>query len=60
MFANAGYDKTSVRDIAAGAGVDPALIRHYFGSKVELFRATMGWPLCTGAGCRADRRGRSR
>jgi AcrR family transcriptional regulator len=44
MFANAGYDKTSVRDIAAGAGVDPALIRHYFGSKVELFRATMGWP----------------
>jgi AcrR family transcriptional regulator len=44
MFADAGYDKTSVRDIAAGAGVDPALIRHYFGSKVELFRATMGWP----------------
>jgi AcrR family transcriptional regulator len=44
MFADAGYDKTSVRDIAAGAGVDPALIRHYFGSKAELFRATMGWP----------------
>jgi AcrR family transcriptional regulator len=44
MFADAGYDKTSVREIAAGAGVDPALIRHYFGSKVELFRATMGWP----------------
>jgi AcrR family transcriptional regulator len=44
MFADAGYDKTSLRDIAAGAGVDPALIRHYFGSKVELFRATMGWP----------------
>src|ERR687884_1616275 len=44
MFADAGYDKTSVRDIAAAAGVDPALIRHYFGSKAELFRATMGWP----------------
>jgi AcrR family transcriptional regulator len=44
MFADAGYDKTSVRDIAAGAGVDPALIRHYFGTKGELFRATMGWP----------------
>jgi AcrR family transcriptional regulator len=44
MFADAGYDKTSVRDIAAGAGVDPALIRHYFGSKAELFRTTMGWP----------------
>lgn len=44
LFANSGYDKTSVRDIAAGAGVDPALIRHYFGSKAGLFRSTMGWP----------------
>ena len=44
LFADAGYDQTSVRDIAAAAGVDPAMIRHYFGSKVELFRATMGWP----------------
>ncbi|OIN79475.1 TetR/AcrR family transcriptional regulator [Mycobacterium malmoense] len=44
LFADSGYDKTSVRDIAAGSGVDPALIRHYFGSKAELFRSTMGWP----------------
>ena len=44
LFADAGYDKTSVRDVAAAAGVDPAMIRHYFGSKAELFRATMGWP----------------
>lgn len=44
LFADSGYDKTSVRDIAAAAGVDPALIRHYFGSKAELFRSTMGWP----------------
>jgi AcrR family transcriptional regulator len=44
MFAETGYDKTSVRDIAAAAGVDPAMIRHYFGTKAELFRATMGWP----------------
>jgi AcrR family transcriptional regulator len=44
MFADAGYDKTTVRDLAAAAGVDPAMIRHYFGSKAELFRATMGWP----------------
>src|SRR5690242_10617891 len=44
MFAERGYDKTSVRDIATASGVDPAMIRHYFGSKVELFRATMGWP----------------
>ena len=44
LFADTGYDKTSVRDVAAAAGVDPAMIRHYFGSKAELFRATMGWP----------------
>jgi len=44
MFADAGFDKTSVRELAAAAGVDPAMIRHYFGSKAELFRATMGWP----------------
>ncbi|ONM46230.1 TetR family transcriptional regulator [Nocardia donostiensis] len=43
-FAATGYDKTTVRRIAADAGVDPALIRHYFGSKAGLFRATMGWP----------------
>src|SRR6476646_4075772 len=43
-FADGGYDKTTVRQVAAAAGVDPALIRHYFGSKAELFRATMGWP----------------
>jgi AcrR family transcriptional regulator len=44
LFAEAGYDKTSVRDVAAAAKVDPAMIRHYFGGKAELFRATMGWP----------------
>ena len=44
MFADAGFDRTSVRDVAAAAGVDPAMIRHYFGNKAELFRATMGWP----------------
>jgi AcrR family transcriptional regulator len=44
LFADAGFDRTSVRDVAAAAGVDPAMIRHYFGNKAELFRATMGWP----------------
>ncbi|RMI31377.1 TetR/AcrR family transcriptional regulator [Nocardia stercoris] len=44
LFADNGYDRTSVRDIATAAGVDPALIRHYFGNKDGLFRATMGWP----------------
>ena len=44
LFADAGFDRTSVRDVAAVANVDPAMIRHYFGNKAELFRATMGWP----------------
>ncbi|MEU0204469.1 MULTISPECIES: TetR family transcriptional regulator [unclassified Streptomyces] len=36
-FALRGYDATSVRDIARDAGVDPALIFRYFGSKEQLF-----------------------
>lgn len=44
LFSQRGYDKTSLRDIAAEAQVDTALIRHYFGTKADLFRTTIGWP----------------
>lgn len=44
LFSERGYDKTSLRDIAADARVDTALIRHYFGTKADLFRTTIGWP----------------
>lgn len=37
MFADRGYDATSVRAIARQAGVDPGLVRHFFGSKEKLF-----------------------
>lgn len=37
MFADRGFASTSVRAIAKQAEVDPALIRHFFGSKEELF-----------------------
>lgn len=37
MFADRGYDATSVRAIARQAGVDPGLVRHFFGSKQKLF-----------------------
>jgi AcrR family transcriptional regulator len=37
LFAERGYDRTSMRAVAAAAGVDPALIAHYFGSKQRLF-----------------------
>ena len=41
LFAEHGYDGASVRAIAASAGVDPALVRHYFGDKAGLFTATV-------------------
>jgi AcrR family transcriptional regulator len=41
-FVADGYDRTSLRGIAARAGVDPALIHHYFvGGKAELFAESM-------------------
>ncbi|MER5889178.1 TetR family transcriptional regulator [Streptomyces sp. NPDC001941] len=40
-FAARGYDKTSVRGIAKAAGVDPALVHHYFGTKDEVFEAAI-------------------
>ena len=43
-FAAGGYDGSSLRSIAAEAGVDPAVVVHFFGSKEGLFRAAVGWP----------------
>lgn len=40
-FAERGYDKTSVRGIARAAGVDAALVHHYFGTKDEVFAAAV-------------------
>lgn len=44
-FSTNGYQGTSLRSIAAHAGVDVALIAHYFGGKESLFIATMELPL---------------
>ncbi|WP_231569477.1 TetR family transcriptional regulator [Prescottella defluvii] len=41
LFAEQGYAATGVRDIARQAGVDPALVIRYFGSKEKLFVRTM-------------------
>jgi AcrR family transcriptional regulator len=43
-FADAGYDATSIRAVAADAGVDPAVVMHFFDSKEGLFQAVVGWP----------------
>ena len=37
QFAELGFDRTSIRSIAAQAGVDPALVKHFFGTKSQLF-----------------------
>jgi AcrR family transcriptional regulator len=37
LFAQKGFEGTSVREIAAGADVNPAMISYYFGSKEKLF-----------------------
>jgi AcrR family transcriptional regulator len=47
-FAEKGYDKASIRGIAADAGVDPALVHHYFGTKEKLFLATINAPINPG------------
>jgi AcrR family transcriptional regulator len=39
LFAEKGYEGTSVRDIALAAGVNVAMISYYFGSKEKLFEA---------------------
>lgn len=44
-FAEAGYDGATMRAIAARADVDAALVHHYFGSKADLFGATVDTPI---------------
>lgn len=44
QFAESGYDGTSLRGIAAEAGVTSPLIVHFFGSKANLLIETVGWP----------------
>ncbi|MBQ1444459.1 MAG: TetR family transcriptional regulator [Renibacterium sp.] len=44
-FAQEGFDAVSLRQIARDAGVDAALVHHYFGSKDELFAACVALPM---------------
>jgi AcrR family transcriptional regulator len=44
-FAALGYDRTSMRQVALAAGVDPALVAHYFGTKLDLFLAVVELPI---------------
>ena len=43
QFAQAGFERTTIRGVAAQAGVDPALVMQYFGNKEGLFAAATRW-----------------
>jgi AcrR family transcriptional regulator len=45
LFAERGFDRTSIRAVAAEAGVDPALVHHYFGTKQRLFVEAVDFPI---------------
>lgn len=45
LFATSGHSGTSVRAVAAAAGVDAALVHHYFGTKDDLFVAALELPV---------------
>ena len=41
LFSEKGYDRTTVREVGQQAGVDPAMIARYFGSKAALYLASL-------------------
>jgi len=43
-FAEHGYDGATIRGIAADAGVDPALVHHFYGAKERLFAEALRFP----------------
>lgn len=45
LFARNGIGNTSIRAVAADAGVDSALVHHYFGTKEKLFAAAVRVPI---------------
>lgn len=44
-FAASGYVATTIRGVGRAAGVDPALVHHFFGPKQDLFAAAMDLPV---------------
>jgi len=47
-FAATGYDGATIRGIAGRAGVDPALVHHFYGAKERLFEAAVALPVSPG------------
>ena len=55
LFAEHGYDRTTIRAVADLAGVDPALVMQNFGSKEQLFAAAARWSVPVDELVAADR-----
>src|SRR3979490_1424213 len=45
LFGEKGYQGATIRGIAAEAGVNPALVHHFFRTKEQVFVAAMNFPL---------------
>ena len=43
LFAELGFERTTIRAVAARAGIDPALVMQYYGNKEGLFAASAQW-----------------
>lgn len=55
LFARQGFTATTIKQIGSAAGLNPALIYYYFGSKEELYRRLLTRMLTTIAGRGAER-----
>ncbi|MGV8965773.1 MAG: TetR family transcriptional regulator [Cellulomonas sp.] len=54
LFADRGFDGTSIRDVAAEAGVSSSLVVHHFRTKAQLREATDAWLISTLTALLAD------
>ncbi len=45
LFGEQGYDGTTIRAIAAAAGVNQGLVHHFFGTKEQIFVAAVDFPV---------------
>lgn len=43
LFAETGFERTTIRGVASRAGIDPALVMQYYGSKEQLFAEAARW-----------------
>jgi AcrR family transcriptional regulator len=60
LFAEEGYERTTIRAVAARAGCDAALVMQYYGAKEDLFAASARWGVQLDDLTATDRAGLSR